>query len=308
MKVHRNLDSLPPFRNAVITIGTFDGVHRGHQALIEKIKVLAEEVKGESVLITFDPHPRAVVFPNDGSLRLLSTTEEKIKVLEKPGIDHLVIVPFTKEFSMLSATEYVEEFLVKKFHPAVIVIGYNHQFGHHRDGNIELLRKLAVQNNFREEEISKQMVDDIEVSSTRIRIALQEGDVKTASHLLGYDYSLTGKVVKGNQLGRKLGYPTANIALADRHKLVPSDGVYAIKVIIEKERHDGVMSIGMRPTVNGTHHTIEAHVFDFGRDLYDKEITVEFIEWIREERKFETVDLMVEEIRRDEIQARKILS
>ena len=308
MKVHRYLDSLPPFRNAVITIGTFDGVHRGHQALIEKIKELAEEVKGESVLITFDPHPRAVVFPNDDSLRLLSTTEEKIQLFEKQGIDHLVIVPFTKEFSMLSATEYVEEFLVKKFHPAVIVIGYNHQFGHHRDGNIELLRKLALQHNFREEEISKQMVDDIEVSSTRIRIALQEGDMKTSSHLLGYFYSLTGKVVKGNQLGRKLGYPTANIALADKHKLVPADGVYAITVILENEKHDGMMSIGMRPTVNGTHRTIEAHIFDFDRNLYDKEITVEFIEWIREQLKFETVDLMVEEIKNDEEKSRFILS
>jgi riboflavin kinase/FMN adenylyltransferase len=308
MKVHRNPDSLPPFRNAVITVGTFDGVHRGHQALIRKIIELAAEMKGESVLITFDPHPRAVVFPGDDSLRLLSTTEEKIKLLETRGIDHLVIVPFTKEFSMLSATEYVEEFLVKKFHPAVIVIGYNHQFGHHRDGNIELLRKLALQHHFREEEISKQMVDDIEVSSTRIRIALDEGDVKTASHLLGYLYSLTGKVVKGNQLGRKLGYPTANIALADRHKLIPADGVYAITIMFENEKHNGVMSIGMRPTVNGTYRTIEAHIFDFDRNLYDKEITVEFIEWIREQLKFETVDLMVEEIRRDEIQARKILS
>lgn len=307
MKVHQNPDSLPSFRKAVITVGTFDGVHRGHQVLIEKIRQLAHEIAGESVLITFDPHPRAVVFPNDDSLRLLSTTEEKIRLLEKLGVDHLVIVPFTKEFSLLSATAYVEEFLVKKFHPATIVIGYNHQFGHHRDGNIELLRKLADQNSFRVEEIHKQIVDDIEVSSTRIRIALQEGDVKTTSHLLGYFYSLSGTVTKGNQLGRKLGFPTANIVPDDKYKLIPSDGVYAIRIILGNEKRNGAMNIGMRPTVNGTFRTIEAYIFDFNRDIYGHEITVEFIEWIREERKFETLDLMIEEIRRDEIKAREIL-
>ena len=307
MIVHRNPDSLPSFRHAVITIGTFDGVHRGHQVLIGKIRQLAHEVDGESVLITFDPHPRAVVFPHDDSLRLLSTTEEKIRLLEKLGVDHLVIVPFTKEFSLISATAYIEEFLVKKFHPAIIVIGYNHQFGHHRDGNIELLRKLADQNKFRVEEIPKQIVDDIEVSSTRIRIALQEGDVKTASHLLGYSYSLSGKVTKGEQLGRKLGYPTANIVPGDKYKLIPADGVYAIKIILGNEKRNGVMSIGMRPTVNGTHRTIEAYIFDFNNDIYGEEITVEFIEWIREERKFETLDLMVEEIKIDEQKARATL-
>jgi len=307
MQVHRNIDMLPRFKNAVITIGTFDGVHKGHQQLIGRILQLSKEINGESVLITFDPHPRAVINPNDQSLRLLSTTEEKIKLLDSFHVDHLVIVPFTKEFSMLPARDYVEKFLAEKFHPAIIVIGYNHHFGHHRDGNIELLRNLSAQFYFRIEEIPKQMVDEIEVSSTRIRIALQEGDVSTASHLLGHKYSLTGKVVKGNQLGRKLGFPTANISVEDRFKLIPADGVYVVKVFVKDDWKNGVMNIGYRPTVNGTHRTIEVYIFDFTGDLYDQEINVEFVEFIREERKFETLDLMVEEIRRDEQTARRIL-
>ncbi|MFI5135626.1 MAG: bifunctional riboflavin kinase/FAD synthetase [Chitinophagales bacterium] len=307
MQVHHNIESLPQFRNAVITVGTFDGVHKGHQQLIGRILQLSKQISGESVLITFDPHPRAVIYPNDQSLRLLSTTEEKIKLLESFQVDHLVIVPFTKEFSMLSARDYIENFLVEKFHPAVIVIGYNHHFGHHRDGNIELLRSLSTQFDFRIEEIPKQMVDEIEVSSTRIRIAMQEGDVSTASHLLGHPYSLTGKVVKGNQLGRKLEFPTANISIADQFKLIPADGVYAVKVLVNEDWKHGAMNIGYRPTVNGTHHTIEVYIFDFSSDLYEQEITVQFIEFIREEKKFETLDLMVEEIQRDEEIARKIL-
>ncbi|MEO5675424.1 MAG: bifunctional riboflavin kinase/FAD synthetase [Chitinophagales bacterium] len=308
MLVHRNFDSLPVFQNAVITIGTFDGVHRGHQKLIEKTREKALQIRGENVLITFDPHPRTIVFQNEDTLRLLSTMDEKIKLLEQYGADHLVIVPFTREFSLLSAKDYVEKFLVSHFHPAVIVIGYNHQFGHHRDGNIELLRKLSAQYHFQVEEIPKQMVDEIEVSSTRIRIALQEGDVKTTSHLLGHYYSLSGRVIRGEQLGRKLGFPTANLSVPEMFKLIPADGVYAVTINIDQETRNGVMSIGMRPTVNGSHRTIETYIFDFAADLYEKVITVNFIGWIREEIKFESLDLMAEEIGRDVIRAKKILT
>ncbi len=308
MEVHRSSQTPLTFRNAVITTGTFDGVHRGHQKLIEQVNGAAEKINGESVLITFDPHPRSVVYPGDLSLRLLSTTDEKIALLRPLGIDHLVIVPFTKEFSLLSAKEYVANFLVLQFQPSIIVIGYNHQFGHHRDGNIELLRKLSAQYHFKIEEMLKQMVDDIEISSTRIRIALIEGDVTTARQLLGHYYSVSGTVIKGNQLGRKLGYPTANIAVSDEFKLVPADGIYAIRIDIDGETKNGVLSIGMRPTINGTERTIEAYVFGFSGDLYDKKLTLHFIRWIREERKFDTLDLMVDEIRNDEIKARKILA
>lgn len=307
MQVHKNTEALPAFKNSVITVGTFDGVHQGHRQLIRRIKELAGEIGGESVLITFDPHPRAVVFPDDRALRILSTPEEKISLLQQLGVDRLVIAPFTKNFSQLSARSYVEEFLVGKFHPSVIALGYNHQFGHHRDGNIELLRKLAPEYGFRVEEISKQMVDDIQVSSTRIRIALSEGDVKTASHLLGRYYSVEGAVVKGNQLGRKFGYPTANISIADSLKLIPHDGVYVIRAFTEHGANEGVASIGFRPTVNGTHRTVEAYLFDFNRDLYGKLLKIEFLEWIRSEIKFETVDLMIDAIDKDVKVAKQFL-
>ena len=308
MQVHRNTNSLPSFKNAVITVGTFDGVHRGHQHLIHRIKKLAAEIAGESVLITFDPHPRTVVFPEDHSVRILSTLDEKIELLNQLEVDHLVVAPFTREFSLLTARDYVDHFLAGKFHPAIIVIGYNHQFGHHRDGNIELLRKLSADYGFRVEEITKQLVDDIEVSSTRIRIALQEGDVKTAAHLLGHPYSLQGSVVKGNQLGRKFGYPTANIAVADPLKLIPADGVYVVRAPFNNQVLDGVASIGFRPTVNGRHRTIEAYLFDFDGDLYDQQLKINFIEWLRPELKFETIDLMIAEIDKDVVRAKEILA
>jgi riboflavin kinase/FMN adenylyltransferase len=312
MNVHRNIEALPRFRNAVITVGTFDGVHRGHQKLILRILQLAAETGGESVLITFDPHPRTIVAHDGNPVRLLTTLDEKIRLLYELGVEHLVVVPFTKEFSMLSARDYIEKFLVEKFAPSVIAIGYNHRFGHHRDGNIELLRSGAARFGFQVEEIPKQMVDEIEVSSTRIRLALEEGDVKTAAHLLSHPYAITGRVVKGNQLGRKFGYPTANLDVADPSKQIPADGVYAVRALVPagggSEWKNGAMSIGFRPTVNGTHHTIEVYVFDYSADLYGQEIIVQFIEFIREERKFETVDLMIEEIRRDEEKARQILA
>jgi len=299
MKVHKNPEALLCFRNAVIKVGTFDGVHRGHQQLIHRIKELAKNIDGESVLITFDPHPRTIVYPGDSSLYLLSTLQEKIDLLNHYEVDHLVVVPFTKEFSRLSAKKYVDQFLISKFHPAMIVIGYNHQFGHHRDGNIELLRKLSDKYDFTVEEIPKQLIDDIEVSSSRIRLALLEGDVKTASHLLGHHYFIEGKVVKGDQLGRKLGYPTANIQVPDRFKLIPGDGVYAVTAILGQQQFKGAASIGFRPTVNGNHRTIEAFLFDFNRDIYDQLLRVTFVAWIREEQKFKSMEKLVEEMARD---------
>jgi riboflavin kinase/FMN adenylyltransferase len=308
MQVHTDISSLPSFKNAVITVGTFDGVHKGHQHLIHRIKALASAIDGESVLITFDPHPRAIVFPDDQSLRILSIPEEKIELLHQLSVDHLVVAPFTKAFSQLPACDYVERFLVGYFNPAIIAIGYNHQFGHHRDGNIELLRKLSSTYHFKVEEITKQLVDDIEVSSTRIRIALQEGDVKTARHLLGHYYSLQGPVVQGNQLGRKLGYPTANIAVEDSFKLIPADGVYVIQARLKQEVLHGVASIGFRPTVNGTNRTVEAFLFDYDTTLYGEILKIEFMEWLRPEVKFETVDLMIAAIDNDVAQARAILA
>ncbi len=308
MQVHTDISMLPSFRNAVITVGTFDGVHKGHQHLIHRIKGLAAAIGGESVLITFEPHPRSVVFPDDPSLRILSILEEKIELLHQMSVDHLVVAPFTKAFSRLPARDYVEQFLVGNFHPAIIAIGYNHQFGHHRDGNIELLRKLSSSCHYKVEEITKQLVDDIEVSSTRIRIALQEGDVKTAAHLLGHYYSLQGPVVQGKQLGRKLGYPTANIAVEHSFKLIPADGVYLVKARLKQEELYGVASIGFRPTVNGTHRTVEAFLFDYDDTAYGEMLKLEFIEWLRPEVKFETVDLMIAAIDQDVALAKELLA
>jgi riboflavin kinase/FMN adenylyltransferase len=309
MRVFKNPDSLPAFNKAVITVGSFDGVHKGHQELIERIHSLAKEINGESVLITFEPHPRAVIHPEDKNVRVLTTLEEKIALLEdEDAIDSLVVVPFTREFSMQTATDYIEHFLVGKFHPAVIVIGYNHSFGHHRDGNIELLRKLSPKFNYRVEEISKQLVDDLEVSSTRIRIALQEGDCQLATHLLGHYYSLQGTVVKGDQIGRTIGYPTANISVGNPYKLIPADGIYAVYIYIKDKRYHGMMSIGNRPTVtNSGIQAIEVNIFDFQQDIYNEVIKVEFVQWLRAQEKFNSLDDLKFQIGKDKEESLRIL-
>ncbi len=307
MRVFRNTHSLPPFNNAVVTIGTFDGVHRGHQQLIKRIHSLEESVKGESVLITFDPHPRTVVYPQEHNLHLLSSLDEKIALLEKEGIDNLVVVPFTKEFSTQSARDYVEHFLVGKFHPAIIVIGYNHSFGHHRDGNIELLKKLSLEFNFKVEEISKQIVDEIAVSSSRIRIALEEKDCELASHLLGRHYSLQGTVVEGDKIGRTIGYPTANISVTDPSKLIPADGIYAVFVTVEGKKYKGMLSIGYRPTVGGTQKTIEVNIFDFDKTIYGQTIEISFVKWLRAEEKFNSLDELKAQMHKDKTASQELL-
>ena len=299
MKVYLSIDNLPSFKNPVITIGTFDGVHEGHRHLIQKIKSLAKENNGESVLITFDPHPRLVVYPEDKSLRILTTLEEKILLLEAEGVDHLVVVPFTKEFSLHSAKDYLKNFLVEKFHPSIIVTGYNHSFGHHRDGNIEMLRRFENEFYYKVEELNKQLVDDIAVSSTRIRIALQEGDIELASHLLGHSYSVTGEVVHGQQLGNKIGFPTANIQINDSLKLIPEDGVYAVTVNLKTEKLKGMMNIGFRPTVDGLHHKLEVHLLDFNSDLYNQQLEIHFVKRLRDEKKFSSLDELKEQLRKD---------
>lgn len=307
MRVFRNIDLLPSFRNAVITVGTFDGVHKGHQQLISRIRSLAESVNGESVLITFDPHPRTVIYPQENSIRLLSTLDEKISLLEKEAIDNLVVVPFTKEFSNRSAREYVEHFLVGKFHPAIIVIGYNHSFGHHRDGNIELLKKLSSEFKFNVEEINKQIVDEIAVSSSRIRIALEEKDCDLAFHLLGRFYPVRGLVIDGDKIGRTLGYPTANISVGNSYKLIPADGIYAVYVTVEGKQYKGMLSIGYRPTVGGTKKMIEVNIFDFSKNIYGQTIEISFVKWLRAEEKYHSLDALKTQLGKDKTAALKVL-
>lgn len=307
MRVFKNIDSLPAFRNAVITVGTFDGVHKGHQQLISRIHSLAEAAKGESILITFDPHPRTIVYPQEHNLRLLSTLDEKISLLEKEDIDNLVVIPFTKEFSTRSARDYVENFLVGKFHPSIIVIGYNHSFGHHRDGNIELLKKLSSEFNFKVEEISKQIVDEIAVSSSRIRIALEEKDCELACNLLGRYYSIRGVVIDGDKIGRTLGYPTANISVGSLCKLIPADGIYAVYVTVKGKRYKGMLSIGYRPTIGGIKKMTEVNIFDFNEIIYGQTIEIAFVKWLRSEEKFNSLDELKVQLGEDKINSMEAL-
>ena len=307
MRVFKDLDQLPAFINSVITIGTFDGVHLGHQKLIERIKLLSEQIEGESILITFHPHPRIVINPEDKSLRLLNTIDEKIALLEKYGVDNLVIVPFSRAFSEQSPEDYINKFLVRNFHPKYIVIGYDHKFGKNRAGDFKLLEKMKVEYGYEMEEITKETLDDIGISSTKIRTALSEGDIKLANELSGHNYTLSGTVVRGLQNGRKLGFPTANIQVNDEYKLVPKTGIYAVYVYCEGKKYTGMLSIGFNPTFEGKEQTIEVNILDFNKDIYGENLTIEFVDFIRNEKKFESIDALIEEIKNDEKITRAII-
>ncbi len=308
MRVFRDLTNLPDFINSVLTIGTFDGVHKGHQKLIERINTLAKQQNGETILVTFHPHPRIVINPEDKSLRLLNTIEEKITLLEKYGVHNLVIVPFSRDFSEQRAEDYIQNFLVKNFQPKSVVIGYDHKFGKHRSGDYRLLENMKDAFGYSMEEISKETLDDIAISSTKIRRSLLEGDIKLANELLGHTYTVSGTVVRGLQNGRKLGFPTANIQVADEYKLIPQIGIYAVFVVVNQTRYKGMLSIGFNPTFDGKEQTIEVNILDFDQDIYGNHITVEFIAHLRNEKKFHSLDDLILAIKHDEAQSRKILS
>lgn len=310
MKVHRDLDHLPEFRNAVITIGTFDGVHAGHRFIIQQLEQAALDCGGETVIVTFDPHPREVLLPSPNNIRLLTTLPEKIALLERAGIDHLVVVPFTKAFSEMPARSYLEDFLVARFKPHTIIIGYDHRFGHNREGGLELLEAEQQQYGFKLIEIPQQVVHDLTVSSTKIRKSLQEGGCHLANELLDYTYFLTGTVVHGDKMGRQLGYPTANLHLTDERKLIPAEGIYAVRVGVagHTDLLPGVMSIGFRPTFNGTDLRLEVHLFDFNEDLYGQQLTVYFVAYIRSNLKFDNVDALIVQMDKDSAQAKEILA
>lgn len=316
MRVFRDLNNLPEFNNSVITIGTFDGVHKGHQKLIERINTLAAEQGGESIIITFHPHPRIVINPQDKTLRLLNTIEEKTDLLEKYGVDNTVIVPFSRDFSEQSAQEYVSNFLVKNFRPKSIVIGYDHKFGKDRSGDYHLLEQMKGMYGYSMEEISKETLDDIGISSTKIRNSLQSGDISLANDLLGHAYRVTGTVVRGLQNGRKLGYPTANLQVNDEYKLIPKTGIYAVRVYSHqwpggtpaRGYYHGMLSIGYNPTFEGKEQTIEVNILDFNHDIYGSTLTMEFVEYLRDEKKFNSLDDLIEAIKGDEVNTRKIFT
>ena len=309
IQVHRDLAQLPSFKNAVITIGTFDGVHLGHQQIIKLLKQEAAAINGETVIITFHPHPRKVVSQGKSEVQILNTLDEKIELLDSKGVQHLVVVAFDDQFANQTAEEYIENFLIKKFNPATIIIGYDHRFGKNRSGDYHLLEDHGSKFGYAVKEIPEHVLNEITISSTRIREALQRSYINTANTFLGYKYFFKGKVVEGNKLGRTIGFPTANLAIAEEEKLVPGNGVYAVKLTIENDdtRLNGMMNIGMRPTVNGTKKTIEVNILDFDHDIYGQDLRVYLYEYLRGEVKFEGLDKLKEQLSKDKLEARQRL-
>lgn len=302
MNIFRDLASLPSFRNAVVTIGSFDGVHRGHQRLLKRIQRLARQYEGESVVVTFDPHPRQVLSQSGDTLRLLTTTEEKLDYLREYGVDNVVIIPFTIEFSQIGPREYVERFLIDRFKPRCLVVGYNHRFGRNRQGNFPLLEAYSKAGHFDLVRIEKQEIEHIDVSSTKIRSALSVGDIKTGNSLLNHPFRITGKVVGGRKVGRSLGYPTANIEPLHPDKLIPAPGVYAALVHWDQVTFEAMLYIGTRPTFESKSNalSIEAHVLNFNQEIYGEEIQVDIIAFIREDLTLTSAEALTAQIQQDE--------
>src|SRR4051794_24886917 len=319
MQVHRDINALPQFKNAVITIGTFDGVHTGHQEIIEQLKQEAKNINGETVLITFHPHPRKIV--SSKNIFILNTLSEKIELLESEGVDHLVVVPFDENFAHQTADEYVTNFLFEKFLPHTVIVGYDHRFGRNRQGDYHLLENYGEKLGFVVNEIPEHLVHREIVSSTKIREALLAGDIDTANEYLGYDYFFEGTVVEGNKLGRVLGYPTANLAIEEKEKLIPGNGIYAVQVQMVNKKGDknslltiyhsrlnGMMSIGVRPTIGISDRTIEVNIFNFDEELYGKTLRVYIKEYLRPEVKFNDLEELKEQLALDKIDSLKILN
>lgn len=291
----------------VLTIGTFDGVHLGHQKIVERVVTTARQEGLLATVFTFFPHPRMVV-QHDKGLKLIHTLEEKKQLLQQLGVDLLVVQPFNEAFAQLTAEEFVSTILVQRLNVKKVIIGYDHRFGRNRTANIDDMRLFGKKYGFAVEEISVQEVDEVSVSSTKIREALNKGDVTTAEHYLGTPYSLTGRVVHGLKLGRTLGYPTANIQVTEDYKLIPKDGVYAVYSYIDGRKVYGMMSIGKNPTIEGKGASIEVYFFDFNGNLYDQKLTIEFVQYLREEQKFATIDLLKKQLQDDETAARKAIA
>lgn len=309
MKIYTDLNQFQVER-PVITIGTFDGIHLGHQKVIARLNDFARQHNGESVIFTFHTHPRLVTSPDETTLRLLTTLEEKTELLEKFGIDHLIIYPFNREFANLTYHEFVEKILVEKLRTHCLVVGYDHKFGKNREGGFEYLQKCADKYNFHIEKLDALLVEDDSVSSTKIRNALESGDMEKANQFLGYPFTLHGTVVSGNQLGRKLGFPTANIESSNKYKIIPGYGVYAVKVRLKQGEYNGMLNIGTRPTFNNNadNRSIEVNIFDFDGDIYGQEITLGFVAKIRDEKKFSGIEMLVEQLKKDKTDAFRILS
>lgn len=301
MKIHRDLNSFHA-KKPVLTIGTFDGVHLGHRKIIDRLRDLAVKLNGESVIFTFDPHPRKVVAQGESNLRILTTMDEKIELFEQSGIDHLIIYPFTTEFAQLSYEQFVEQILVEQIHTKYLVVGYDHKFGKNRQGDFEFLKKCAVQLDFQIEKLDVLLMNESNISSTKIREAIQQGDFETANAFLGYEFVLHGTVVEGQKLGRKIQFPTANVETSDPDKIIPGYGVYAVKAKIQDQFYKGMLNIGSRPTINNNadHRSVEVHLFDFEADIYGAPIELIFYKKLREEQKFASIDALKEQLSIDQ--------
>ncbi|QQL48320.1 bifunctional riboflavin kinase/FAD synthetase [Mucilaginibacter ginkgonis] len=307
MKTYHNINDFIPVANAIVTIGTFDGVHQGHREIISRIIDLAKETGGESVILTFFPHPRMILRPEDESIKLITTIAEKAALLEELGLNHLIITPFSRDFSNQTAEEYIRDVLVQKIGTKNIVIGYDHRFGKDRLGGLADLQRLAPVYGYNVTEIPEQDVDTVAVSSTRIRQAILQGDINLANQCLGYPFFINGKVIKGDQLGRQLGYPTANLLVEEQYKLIPGDGIYAVLVTINNAAYKGMAYIGHRPTINGMTRNIEVNIFDFDEDIYNQTVRVQFLHFVREDIKFPSLDELVVQLGEDKKTVIKLL-
>ncbi len=307
MHIYHHIDEFTRLNNAIVTIGTFDGVHLGHRKIISGIKELAESTGGETVLLTFFPHPRMILHPEDESIKLINTITEKAALLEELGIDHLIITPFSRDFSNQTAEEYIRDVLVNKIGTKKIVIGYDHRFGKDRLGGLDDLMRLGPVYGFDVVEIPEQDINEVAISSTRIRNALLKGEIELANTFLGYPFFITGRIVRGDQIGRQLGYPTANIVIPETYKLIPSDGIFAAKVKIEGVKYGGMAYIGTRPTINGTRRNIEVNIFDFDKEIYNQQVSMEFHYFVRGDMKFDSLDELKAQIARDKVVVEKLL-
>lgn len=307
MKIYHHIDEFVRLNNAVVTIGTFDGVHLGHRKIIAGIRELAESTGGETVLLTFFPHPRMILHPEDESIKLINTMAEKAELLEALGIEHLIITPFSRDFSNQTAEEYIRDVLVNKIGTKKIVIGYDHRFGKDRQGGLKDLLRLGPVYGFEVVEIPEQDINEVAVSSTRIRSALLAGNIELANTFLGYPFYITGTVVRGDQLGRQIGYPTANMVIAERYKLIPSHGIFAARVKVDGKVYGGMAYIGSRPTINGLTRNIEVNIFDFDQDIYNRRIQMQFLNFVRDDMKFDSMEALKVQIAKDKIEVERLL-
>lgn len=307
MKTYNCIKDFSSTKETIVTIGAFDGVHLGHQAVFKQMQNEAKKIDGETVVITFSPHPRIVLGNDNTDLKFIKTEKNKLQCIEKAGINHLIIVEFTKEFALTPSDVFIKDYIVDYIHPKVFIIGYDHQFGSKREGSKDILENLGKKYGFRVKKVEAHDIDGVTISSTKIRNLLSEGNITDANKLLGHEYSITGKVVRGQSIGHNIGFPTANIEVADEYKLIAAVGVYACRVHCLGSIYNGMSNIGFRPTIDNGELAIEVNIFDFNSVIYGKEITISFVKRMRDEVKFENIEALKAQLALDKIEAQRIL-